>query len=249
MTLKKCLIYIFIGGLFSIFSIYFYIAKASRLIIAYGIIGYIIAALLFSLSIAISLKTIGQETYIDTEQFKEKRIRSLDWMDWLSFISVSTMGILMVFMFFMIPSDVKQNSMYPTLISGDRVVVYHFMYQPKKNDIAVANMKNYGDNNLYVKRIYGLPHDQVTFVKINDNDYHLFINGVLLESIVGVTYKIDQQGVDRLNIHLDDQGRLMDSYYILLGDNALGSTDSRKLGAIHEKDIIGKIILIFWRFN
>ncbi len=249
MTLKKCKTYSILGISMISMALIFSILKVSKLTVSFGIIGLVVGALLSSLSIGLSLKTIKMESVLDTQKQINTRQKNLNFFDWLSFISVSTMGILLVFMFVMIPSDVKQNSMFPTLISGDRVVVYHFLYHPKRNDIAVADMSNYGDSNLYVKRIFGVPGDRIHFHPINESDFHLYINDQLAESIAGVTYKMDQQGIDKIQSQLDEHSRLKDQFYLLLGDNALGSTDSRKLGAIHERDLIGKIIFIFWRFR
>jgi signal peptidase I len=245
MTIKKSIIILIISFLFTAIAILFFAMGVSKLNFRFGHISFVIAASLVIFSLHQSSKIFREDQRYDTDIRKRRTKKKLEILDWLSFLGVSCMGILLIFMFFIIPSNVEQNSMYPTLEPKDRVIVYHFMYEPKRNDIVVSYMINYGDNEYYVKRIFGLPNDKIHFtLDINDN-YYIYINDVRLESVTGVIYRIDAQGIHIINTKINSDGYLLEDYYLILGDNANGSTDSRQLGLIHKRDIIGKVLFKF----
>lgn len=245
MTIKKAFIILIISFLFISIAILFFALGVSKMNFRFGYLGFVLAALIVVFSLHQSGKIFKKDQTYDTDLRKKKTKKYLEILDWLSFLGVSCMGILLLFMFFIIPSNVEQNSMYPTLESKDRVLVYHFMYQPKRGDIVVSYMINYGEDEYYVKRIFGMPGDHIEFVSATHGDYYIYINQKRLESIIGVVYTIDQSGVNQILNRVDDLGIILNGYYLLLGDNANGSTDSRDLGLIFESDIIGKVLFKF----
>jgi hypothetical protein len=58
-------------------------------------------------------------------------------------------------------------------------------------------------------------------------------------------YLVSPEQVVILESYLDN-GILDAGMYLTFGDNATGSLDSRSIGAIHEKDILGKVIFRLW---
>ena len=245
MTIKKTIITLILSVIFMGIAILFYATNVSRMNFRVGQYGFLISSMIVIVTLHLSRILLSKNFELETESNKQKFNRQLNVLDWISFLAVSSMGILLVFIFFIIPSRVEQNSMSPTLLSGDRVLVYHFKYTPKKDDIVVSYMLNYGDDEYYVKRIFAVPGDHISFLEAIDGDYYIYINHVRVESISSVIYKISEQGINLLNLRLDVDGYLMDDYYMILGDNATGSTDSRLLGFIHKNDIVGKVIFKF----
>jgi signal peptidase I len=242
MTIKKTIIILITSFLFTAIAILFFSIGVSKLNFRFGYIGFVVAASFVIFSLHHSIKILSTDQSYDTDIRKRKTKKTLEILDWLSFLGVSCMGILLIFMFFIIPSNVEHSSMFPTLEPKDRVIVYHFMYQPKRNDIVVAYMINYGEDEYFVKRVFGMPNDKIHFIKDNNDDYDIYINDVRLESVTGAIYKVNLEGVEIISRKINDEGFIMDDFYLILGDNATGSTDSRNLGLIHERDIIGKVI-------
>jgi signal peptidase I len=243
MTLKKAYQTLIFSIILMVLCVIIYALDVTKLDLTWGMTGFAIAAVmsLFSVILAIHTARHAKEVSNPGLLFKYR----FEFLDWLTFLSVSMMAIFMFFMFIALPSDVKHSSMNPTLNSGDRVVVYHFNYMPKRNDIVVTYMLDYIEDEYYVKRVYGMPGDQVNFVNIDSVYSSIWINGKRLVSTSGTTYLIDQSGINEISESIES-GRLIDGFYIILGDNANGSTDSRSFGAVHEKDIVGKVIFRLW---
>jgi signal peptidase I len=243
MTLKKAYQTLIITINLMIITVIFYALDVTKLDLTWGMTGFAIATVLSLFSVILAIHTARHSKEVNHPGFLFKY--RFEFLDWLTFLSVSLMAIFMFFMFVALPSDVKHSSMNPTLSSGDRVVVYHFNYTPKRNDIVVSYMLDYIEDEYYVKRIFGMPGDQITFVSIDTIQHSIWINGKKAVSTSGTTYLIDQDGIDQINESITN-GRLNDDFYIILGDNANGSTDSRSFGAVHEKDIVGKVIFRLW---
>ena len=129
---------------------------------------------------------------------------------------------------------VEGSSMEPTLHNND----YGLGFILKKNigikrfDVVVIK----SDKTKYniVKRIIGLPND---VVEVKDN--HLYINGQEYEE----DYLYDDTYTSDFSVELKD-----DEYFILC-DQRNGAKDSRLYGAIHLKDIKGKVMTILRKNN
>lgn len=243
MTLKKAYQTLIISIILMVSAVVLYALGVTKLDLAWGMTGFAVATVVSLFSVILAIHTAKHSKEVQHPGFLFKY--RFEFLDWLTFLSVSMMGIFLFFMFFALPSDVKHSSMNPTLNSGDRVVVYHFLYEPKRNDVVVTYMVDYIEDEYYVKRVFGMPGDLVNFVSIDGIQHSIWVNGKRLVSTSGTTYLVDQAGIDRISESISN-GRLDEGYYLILGDNANGSTDSRVFGAVHEKDIVGKVIFRLW---
>ncbi|QWB96490.1 signal peptidase I [Mycoplasmatota bacterium] len=192
---------------------------------------------------------------------------TLNVAEWFRFLSMSMMIILMIFMFFITSATVSQSSMYPTLEDGQHVLIYHYDYEPQRGDIVIVNVtkeqyvNHIGDQDYYVKRVYGMPGDLVTFEFKAVNEYYIIINGERIENPYGdpyiASYNIATSNINLVNYDerdviqasLDMQGYIKDDMYLVFGDNVEFSVDSRDLGAIHKIDVVGKVIFRITPFS
>jgi len=181
-------------------------------------------------------------------------------IEWMRFMSMSLMIILMIFMFFISSATVYKSSMNPTLSNGDVVLVYHYTYTPKRNDVVIANVNtetypnHQGAQDFYVKRIYGVPGDIVTFQYVNATTYKILINGnVVTNQYDEIYYAHINSDINYMTFSsysekaiieasLDDDNQLKEGRYLLFGDNQDDSIDSRDLGAFYQEDIVGKVL-------
>jgi signal peptidase I len=187
--------------------------------------------------------------------------------DWITFFTLSSLSILCIFSFFILPSNVNQSSMFPTLSSNDRILIYHYKYEVELHDIVVIEINidvypnipissfidpyetDQKDFVYYVKRVYGMKGDTITFERTSPNSdtYYILINDVKLISSVDVSYTLNFSQMQflesQLNNHVIEEG------YFVLGDNALASLDSRAFGLVREVDMMGKVVFKLWPFG
>ena len=188
---------------------------------------------------------------------------------------------------FLQPFYIPSSSMEPSLLVGDRLFVTKYSYgyskhsfpfsppifkgrlifsEPKRGDVVV--FKTPADNRTdYIKRLIGLPGDQIQFINSN-----LYINNAEIlksrisrdDKIFCGTKKIDVFTFEELlpngkrynTVYLknfsyqnSDIFTVPEKNYFFLGDNRDCSKDSRFLtsvGYVHEDNLVGKAQFIFF---
>lgn len=152
------------------------------------------------------------------------------------------------------PYRIPSPSMEPTLHCArpadsckgrfsDRVIANRLAYRfgdPKRGQIVVFNAPEEADRcglgdggSPFVKRIIGLPGERVS-----ERDGVIYINGDrLVEPYVDPT----------LRGHETDRWlRVASGHYFVLGDNRIGSCDSRTWGTVPRGNLIGPVMLTYW---
>ena len=130
-------------------------------------------------------------------------------------------------------TSVVGQSMSPTLVSGDEILVNRFVYKvtdPKRGDIIVFLPNGNEKSHYYVKRVIGVPGDTVLI-----QNGAVYINGEVYKEEIEAA-AIEEAGLASEEITLDS-----DEYFVL-GDNRNNSEDSRyaNIGNIKKDYIIGK---------
>lgn len=132
---------------------------------------------------------------------------------------------------------VPTESMVPTLLINERVLANKFIYdfvEPDRGNIIVFKGKNEdGEEMNLVKRVVGLPGDQVAV-----QNGVLFLNGM-------------PQRESYLNPDLPDESSfgpmwVPPEHVFVMGDNRADSADSRVFGPVPEKNIVGEAFLRVW---
>lgn len=132
-------------------------------------------------------------------------------------------------------SDVAGDSMYDTLMTGDKVFISRLEYAlgtPERGDIAQIELADRGG--LYLKRVIGLPGERV---ELTGGVVH--INGQALHEPYALLSD------DDFNIELGE-----DEYFVL-GDNRPVSYDSREedFGVVDASCFRGRVRAILWPFD
>lgn len=136
-------------------------------------------------------------------------------------------------------TTVEGVSMYPTLTDKESVLIDKLTYrtgEPERFDIVVFE-EDISDTGYYIKRIIGLPGEQVTI----DKRGNIYINGMVLRDSYGYGVIADPGiAVNTVKVGEDE--------YFVLGDNRNNSTDSRfeEVGNIKRDQITGKVALRIW---
>lgn len=138
--------------------------------------------------------------------------------------------VLLVRSFIVTPGLVNGSSMEPTLHNNELVLINKIGLNKgiDRYDIVVVKY----ENSTIIKRVIGLPYETVEY--INDT---LYIDGEIVNTKVDFEYTKDFKLTAGKN------------EYIVLGDNRNISKDSRIIGPVKERDIIGKVDLVLFPFS
>ncbi len=161
------------------------------------------------------------------------------FLDALETIVISLAIFVLVYQFLFQPHQVDGRSMVPTFQNGDYILTDKISYRfhpPKRGDIIVFRAPQ-DERVEYIKRIIGLPGDKV-MVK----DQKVWLNGKPLDE----PYTND--GVTPSDVFLKE-GQTVEvpsGNYIVMGDNRLHSSDSRRWGFVRSDEIIGRVFFRYW---
>lgn len=133
---------------------------------------------------------------------------------------------------------IESHSMEPNFYEGEFVLVNKLAYrlgEPHRGEVLVFHNPDNTDED-YIKRIIGLPGDQVEVV--GDS---ILING----------QELPQPFVHNLNPEGTYFGPVVvpENSLFVMGDNRPRSSDSRAIGAIPEDLVVGKAWLRVWPFS
>lgn len=166
-------------------------------------------------------------------------------IDTILFMAVVFTLSLLIVVFIGQRTTVSGSSMEHTLHDGDNLIIDKISYRfrdPERFDIIVfPTMGHNGEEEekvLYIKRIIGLPGETV---RIDDYGV-IYINGVVLPEDYGFETILNPgMAVSEIALAEDE--------YFVLGDNRNNSTDSRMIGPIHRKDLVGRAFFRLFPFN
>ncbi len=137
--------------------------------------------------------------------------------------------VILVRTFIITPAVVDGDSMLPNLQNNNVIILNKLDFKLndiKRFDVVVVNYK---DEKL-IKRVIGLPGEHIEY-----KDNCLYVNGFVTNENFNhkntADYKLEMIG------YLTIPG---DKYFVV-GDNRTDSTDSRVLGLIDKKDILGSV--------
>lgn len=172
--------------------------------------------------------------------------RTKELYDWLKAIIIAALIALLVRTFLFSPIIVDGPSMQPTLYDRDQMIVNKFIYKfkdPERFDIVIFHASEYKD---FIKRIIGLPGEHI---KMIDNE--LYVNDELVEEPFLDDYISDGFRTNDFTLEMlpGNYEKIPDGKVLVLGDNRGNSTDSRSIGLIDMKEIVGKATVIYWPFN
>ena len=137
--------------------------------------------------------------------------------------------------FIITPVVVSGDSMKPNLNNGELLLVQKIGYNKNSiNRFDIIVLKD--DEDEIIKRVIGMPGEHVLY-----KNNKLYINDELIEE--NYVFR------DTKDFNLEEVctcTSIPEGKYLVLGDNRPISKDSRQIGLIDEKDIVGKAIVRIW---
>ncbi len=192
---------------------------------------------------------------------KPRRIDSL--FDFIEMFVFTLAAAFIIMSFFFRYSTVNGDSMLNTLEDQDRLLLRSFLYTPKQDDIIVVEDRSSALKEPIVKRVIAtegqrikITHDGVYVDgELKDEDYVNPCNNCNRTS-TSDKYEYSVTPSPMLHAYLTEY--VPGSHYEILvpegqifvmGDHRDNSTDSRKIGLLHEDAIIGKVVFRFFPFD
>ena len=183
--------------------------------------------------------------------------------------------VLVVRSFLIEPFQIPSQSMMPTLEVGDFILVNKFSYglrvpvlgykfididEPKRGDVMVFKTPEDNATN-YIKRVIGLPGDEISY-----RNKKLMINGEVINSRIledrpagrfreRIYEEMIQDAKHRIikftgiNHGGDSEWIVPEGEYFMMGDNRDRSKDSRFIGTVPDQNIVGKAFAIWMHWD
>lgn len=143
--------------------------------------------------------------------------------------------VVLIRSFIITPVIVSGKSMLPNFNDGELLLVRKIGYNKKtikRFDVVVIKK----DKEEIIKRIIGKPGEHISY-----KNNKLYINDELVSE--------DYTHLNTKDFNLEEIcscSTIPEGKYLVLGDNRPISKDSRSIGLIDEKDIVGKSVLRLW---
>ncbi len=185
----------------------------------------------------------GQSRETVEKKEKEPKVSVVrEMISWIATFAVAMLVAVVLKNYVIINADIPTGSMENTIMPGDRLIGNRLAYvraEPGRGDIVIFH---YPDNeeDLYVKRIIGLPGETVTI-----EDGRVYIDGSTepLEE----SYLKNNWFVSTGPYYFE----IPEGSYLMLGDNRNDSWDARywENTYVKREKILGKAVVIYWPFE
>lgn len=142
--------------------------------------------------------------------------------------------VLLIKSYVITPVFVDGKSMEPNLINRQILILKRYDKSLKRFDVVVFKYRN----SRLVKRVIGLPGEHIEY-----KNSKLYVNGELVEEKM-INKPTSDFKLEKLGYTVIPEG-----YYFVLGDNRTNSRDSRAIGLISKKSVMGTVSLSLFPFN
>ena len=182
----------------------------------------------------ISYEEIDKE--IEERAHKRRQKLPHDIFDFVEFFVIAFAVILLAFTFLVRQTVVTGASMRPTLENEDRLIISNLFYTPKAGDIVVIQI----DDDIAAKRPTVLERDSSIIKRViategqtvSIQNGSVYVDGALLDA--DFSYLSDNDSMAEITVS--------EGHIFVLGDNRSVSLDSRVLGEIDKRTVIGKVL-------
>ena len=181
---------------------------------------------------------------ITEEKKKEKFDLGRTIFEWIELVALSIMMVIIILNCFARYSPVDGQSMNETLQHEDVLILSNLFYTPDNGDIVIFESEVTGYNEPYVKRVIATEGQVI--------DYDPYTNKVTVD---GVEPKWEQyathKGSQRFNYMADIEYpyTVPEDHVFVMGDNRWNSRDSRDIGPVDVRTILGRVVFRLFPFE
>ncbi len=190
------------------------------------------------------------EENIVVEKGTKKNSLMKEVREWVQAIVIAVVVALLLRNYVLTLAKVDGQSMEPTLQHADRLYVNRIAYTPEKGDVIIFEPAS-DPGRPYIKRVIATAGDTV-YIDFETGD--VYVNDEIIDEpyIKESTHRKDAY-IDFLiwsgHYSKEEPVKIEEGYFWAMGDNRNNSSDSRALGPIPVKELIGHAIFRFWPLN
>lgn len=165
--------------------------------------------------------------------------------EWIELFALSLAAVLIIMTFFIRHSPVSGDSMMPTLHENDVLIITRAGYEAENNDIVIIQSPDYDARRALVKRVIAVGGQTV---RIDFDTWEIYVDGKLIKEdyINKLNEPMKRYEISNFFNKVDPNRKIFEqtvpeNHVFVLGDNRNNSYDSRALGFIDERYIIGEV--------
>lgn len=173
----------------------------------------------------------------EVENYAEEKpaAKKMGWLkelyEWTQAIAIAIVVALIINQFLFAIVQVEGDSMLPTLVNKQRLIVTKFLYKPEQHDIVIVKSEALGKH--IVKRVIAVPGQKID---INAATGDVYVDGVALNE----PYIKEKINPMRVGTKYDYPIVVPEDTVFVMGDNRNNSQDSRSIGVVKFDEIVGK---------
>lgn len=170
-------------------------------------------------------------------QVTEELTVKAELYDWLQSIVFAIITVVLMFMFLVRVMTVDGNSMNPTLLHGDRLIVSNLVQDYQRGDVVVFVAPEFMDEPL-IKRVIAT---EGQLVEIDFNKHIVYVDGVAIDEPYIAEPIEDEQDYD-------GPIEVPKGCVFVMGDNRNHSSDSRteEIGCVDTRYILGEAYFVMF---
>ena len=181
------------------------------------------------------------EQTIDHDHENKPSVKNEVW-EWTKALVIAASLVFLIRWLIFSPFVVEGPSMQPNFHTGERLIVNKLIYKirkPERGEVIVFHATSDKD---YIKRVIALPGETIRVE--GDNVY---VNGELLdEPYLREAIEQAKQRGSTWNGRDYAEHTVPEGTIFAMGDNRSNSLDSRDIGFIEYKQVVGRADLVFW---
>lgn len=162
------------------------------------------------------------------------------FLDIVEVIVFAVAIFLFLYLLVLQPHKIKGASMEPSFPNGEYLLTDKVKYrfgEPERGDVVVFKAP-LGDGDEYIKRIIGLPGDNVS---VQNGKVYLNRQELIEDYIPEISPTYGGNFLEENEVFTVPEGN-----YFVLGDNRPHSSDSRSFGPITKDKITGRAWVVYW---